>query len=156
MGVIYSNEGTGVRLGHKRRLNRWIKECAEAENWVLGDVAIVLCSDSYLLQVNRQYLQHDYLTDIITFPYNQGRVISGDLLISVDTVRSNAQEYGVVFHVELCRVIIHGVLHLMGYKDKTAAESKIMRTKEDQALCKLAEMEAGDQKKDVQKKVPVK
>lgn len=142
MAIIYSNQDTTFRLPNKRRVSTWIKECAKAENWEVGDVVIVLCSDSYLLNVNRQFLQHDYYTDIITFSYNQEQILSGDLLISVDTVRNNAQEYGVMFHVELCRVIIHGVLHLMGYGDKTAAEAKQMRSKEDQALCLLSEMEA--------------
>lgn len=142
MAIIYNNEGTGYRLPNKRRISAWIKECAEAENWEVGDIAIVLCSDSYLLEINRQFLKHDYYTDIITFSYNQEQILSGDLLISVDTVRSNAHEYGVMFHVELCRVIIHGVLHLMGYKDKTATEAKLMRSKEDQALCRLSEIEA--------------
>lgn len=142
MAIIYSKQDTTLRLPNKRRVSAWIKECAEAENWEVGDIAIVLCSDSYLLQINRQFLQHDYYTDIITFPYNQERILSGDLLISVDTVRSNAREYGAMFHVELCRVIIHGVLHLMGYKDKSAVEAKLMRSKEDQALCLLAEIEA--------------
>ena len=94
----------------------------------------IFCSDEKILEVNRQYLQHDYYTDIITFDYSEGDRISGDIFISIDTVRSNAEKYGTNFDDELHRVIIHGILHLCGLKDKSEADSKKMRKAEDKAL----------------------
>lgn len=134
MAIIYNNQDTNYKLKHKRAISAWLKELVAYEDKRIGEVSIILCSDSYILEVNKEYLNHDYFTDIITFDYCEGEMIIGDLFISVDTVRSNAEEYGVLFHVELLRVIAHGVLHLMGYKDKSAEESKIMREKEDWAL----------------------
>jgi rRNA maturation RNase YbeY len=120
----------------KRALKMWLKAVSAAEGWNVGNISIVCCSDGYLLQINKQFLQHDYYTDIITFDYTDCacRVISGDLFISVDTVRANAQTYAQDFIHELYRVIVHGVLHLCGYKDATEAEQKLMRAKEDYYL----------------------
>lgn len=134
MGIIYNREPGGRVVRQRRRLNAWIKQVAEGENSCIGDIAIITCSDDYIISANRQFLGHDYYTDIITFDYSEGEILSGDLLISTDTVKSNAVTYGVMFHVELHRVIIHGVLHLMGYKDKRPADAKIMRQREDEAL----------------------
>lgn len=103
----------------------------ENENKYPGDVSVIFCSDDYLLKINEQYLNHDYYTDIVTFDYVENSVISGDLFISVDRVEENASQLGVSFDEELCRVIFHGILHLCGYKDKTVAEKKLMREKED-------------------------
>lgn len=107
------------------------------ENRSTGDIVIALCSDSYILETNKEFLQHDYFTDIITFDYSEGEKLSGDLLISVDTVRSNATKYKVDFENELLRVVIHGVMHLCGYKDKSAEQAKIMRQKEDYYLARF-------------------
>jgi probable rRNA maturation factor len=101
---------------------------------VLGDVALVFCSDAYILQVNMQYLSHDYYTDIITFDYCEGSVVSGDLLISIDTVQSNANSYRIEFVDELMRVVVHGVLHLCGLGDKSESELLQMRSTEDKYL----------------------
>ncbi|MBO7145068.1 MAG: rRNA maturation RNase YbeY [Salinivirgaceae bacterium] len=104
------------------------------EDRTLGDVNYILCSDAYLLDINRQYLNHDYYTDVISFDYCEDNVISGDIFISVDTVADNAKEYGVTFEKELARVMIHGVLHFVGYNDKSDEEVPVMRAKENQYL----------------------
>ena len=100
----------------------------------IGDINIMFCSDNYILDVNMKYLQHDYFTDIITFDYCEGKVLSGDLFISVDSVRENSIEFGTDFEEELHRVIVHGVLHLIGYDDHTEADKKLMRQKENYYL----------------------
>lgn len=134
MAIIFSSTDMEHTIEHPQRVKQWIKETVAAEKHTLGDIAIVWCSDSYLLEVNRKYLQHDYFTDIITFDYNEDKKIAGDLIISVDRIKENAKEFGVMFHVEQLRVVIHGILHLCGYEDKEEAEQKIMRTKEDHYL----------------------
>ena len=112
----------------------WLSEVTGVEGYELGNVSLVFCSDPYLLEMNRKHLNHDYFTDIITFDYSEGTLVSGDLFISIDTVRSNAVDNKVMFHVELNRVVGHGVLHLMGYNDKTDEEQDEMTRKEDWAL----------------------
>jgi rRNA maturation RNase YbeY len=111
-----------------------IEKLVTNENKTLGDVNYILCSDAYLLDINRQYLNHDYYTDVISFDYCEDNVISGDIFISVDTVADNAKEYGVTFEKELARVMIHGVLHFVGYNDKSDEEVPVMRAKENQYL----------------------
>ena len=132
--VSYYNEDTKFDFKEKRRTSRWLKLVAESEIRRLGDVSIIFCSDPYILDVNLKYLQHDYYTDIITFDYCEGDVLSGDLFISVDSVRENAVEYGVEFSDELNRVIVHGILHLIGYDDHTEGDVKMMRKKENYYL----------------------
>ena len=100
----------------------------------VGDISIIFCSDNYILDVNMRYLQHDYFTDIITFDYCEGDRLSGDLFISIDSVRENALYYGAEFGDELNRVMVHGLLHLIGYDDHTEEEKKVMRAKEDYYL----------------------
>ena len=112
----------------------WLTSVATLEGWELGDINIIFCSDEYLLDLNRKHLNHDYYTDIITFDYTNSGIISGDLFISVDRVIDNASENHVMFHVEQNRVVVHGVLHLMGYRDKTTEEQIEMTNKEDWAL----------------------
>lgn len=113
----------------------WICGIAKELNRSIGKLSYIFCSDDYILDINKQYLGHDYYTDIITFNYNQNRIVCGDIFISVDTVRSNAVEYSDGdFVEELRRVIIHGVLHLFGYNDKSDAEQKEMTRMEDWAL----------------------
>ncbi len=114
--------------------NRWLKMVAESEICRLGDINIIFCSDPYILNINLQYLSHDYFTDIITFDYSQKPVISGDLFISVDSVRENAAFYGTEFQEELHRVIVHGILHLIGYDDHTEPDIAQMRSKENYYL----------------------
>jgi len=115
-------------------LTNWISKVCIIENYNLGDISLIFCSDEYLLDMNRTHLDHDYYTDIITFDYTDNQIVSGYLFISIDRVRDNASDFNVSFHHELHRVIIHGVLHLCGYKDKSDDEEKLMRTKENNAL----------------------
>ena len=115
----------------KKHIEKHIKYLIIKEVKQIGDISLILCSDKYLLDINIKYLNHNYYTDIITFNYVEDNVISGDLFISIDTVKENAKEYDVVWMKELYRVIFHGVLHLIGYNDKTGDEKKIMREKEN-------------------------
>ncbi|NQU88032.1 MAG: rRNA maturation RNase YbeY [Mariniphaga sp.] len=99
-----------------------------------GEITVVFCSDEYLLQLNKEFLDHDYFTDIITFDYCDNNIISGDIFVSIDRIHYNAKKYNVGFNIELHRVLFHGVLHLIGYNDKTSGEKKEMRSKEDYYL----------------------
>jgi len=119
-------------------LTNWISKVCSSENHEFGDISLIFCSDYYLLDMNRTHLDHDYYTDIITFDYTENQLVSGDLFISVDRVRDNASDFNVSFEHELHRVIIHGVLHLCGYKDKSNDEEKLMRTKENNALSMIS------------------
>ena len=116
------------------RLTLWVQAVARAHGRAVGRLTYVFCDDDYILQTNRQFLQHDYYTDIITFDYSTSRRISGDMVISLDTVRSNARQGGVGEREELCRVIIHGVLHLCGINDKQPGEREVMEQHENAAL----------------------
>lgn len=141
--ISYLSEDISFRFdGKKRKTSNWLRAVAEREGRRIGEISVVFCSDPYILSVNQQYLGHDYYTDIITFDYCEGSVLSGDLIISIDTVRANAAEYGAAsFEEELSRVIVHGVLHLIGYDDHTPADQKQMRQKENEALALLKEMQ---------------
>lgn len=125
-----------IRFTYKNKLanNRWLKMVAGSEIRKIGDINVIFCSDNYILDVNMKYLQHDYFTDIITFDYCEGKVLSGDLFISVDSVSENSIEFGTDFEEELHRVIVHGVLHLIGYDDHTEEDKKVMRQKENYYL----------------------
>ena len=120
--VSYYFENTDFKLKDKTRIRRWLKLVAESEIFTLGNISVIFCSDNYILDINNRYLQHDYFTDIITFDYTEKNKISGDLFISVDSVRENSIEYGTAFEDELHRVIVHGILHLIGYDDHTEEE----------------------------------
>lgn len=111
----------------------------------MGELSYLFCDDEKILEVNRHYLRHDFYTDIITFDYSEGEIISGDILISLETVRSNSQKYQTAWQEELRRVIIHGVLHLCGLKDKTREEEKSMRVAEEEALKLLRKNPANSQ-----------
>lgn len=132
--ISYFFQDTDFVYKNRRFNNRWIRLTAESEIKRLGDINIIFCSDNQILDINLKYLQHDYYTDIITFDYSEENTISGDLFISVDSVRENAKEYGTEFDDELHRVIIHGILHLLGYDDHTENDIKLMRLKEDYYL----------------------
>lgn len=132
--IKYFSEGTDFEFKCKLENNRWLRSVAESESKKIGDLNIIFCSDPYILDVNIKYLGHDYYTDIITFDYVEGDVLSGDLFISIDTVRDNAAFYGAEFPVELKRVMVHGLLHLIGYDDHTPEDQKQMRAKEDYYL----------------------
>jgi len=117
-----------------RDTSAWVREVAAAHGKRVGEIAYVFCDDEKIIEMNRQYLQHDFYTDIITFDYTEGDLISGDIFISLDTVRSNAEEQGTGYEEELHRVIIHGILHLVGIDDKGPGEREIMEAAENQAL----------------------
>ena len=134
MAVIYQAEGIKFPDIKRRNTTSWIRFVTEIYQKRVGDISYIFCSDEVILKVNKEYLQHDYYTDIITFDYTEGDTISGDLFISLDTVRSNSEQFGTLFQDELDRVIIHGILHLCGFKDKTPEEEKQMRELEEQAL----------------------
>lgn len=113
---------------------QWLLSVAKSEKKTIEHLQYIFCDDEYLLGINRQYLNHDYYTDIITFPYQEGQVLEGDMYISLERVAENASDYGVTFEQELRRVIVHGMLHLMGYSDKTPEDEITMRAKEDFCL----------------------
>ena len=115
----------------------WFGKICHTEGKLLGDVSVVFCSDTYLLELNKRHLQHDFFTDIITFDYSEGDRVAGDLFVSVDRVYENADAYNVSRETELNRVSVHGILHLLGYKDKTPHEVAVMREKENEALALL-------------------
>ena len=134
MPVNYYTQDCCFRFKGRRATTDWIRRTAQREGKTLGAISVVFCSDAALLEINRRYQQHDYMTDIITFDYSEGTTISGDLMISIDTVRSNAEIFHVSFEEEIMRVIIHGILHLCGYGDKTPAEEQRMRALENRYL----------------------
>lgn len=132
--ISYYFQNTDFKFRDRRRTNEWLKLAAESEIRRIGNISIIFCSDNYVLDINQKYLQHDYFTDIITFDYCEGDRLSGDLFISVDSVRENSVEFGTEFKDELNRVIIHGLLHLVGYDDHTEKDIKLMRSKENYYL----------------------
>lgn len=121
-------------------LAEWIAGVASSHSRIVGPLVYIFCDDEKIIEVNRKFLNHDYYTDIITFDYSRGRMISGDMFISLDTVRTNAEMVGATYSRELHRVIIHGVLHLCGINDKGPGEREIMERFENQALAMLDEM----------------
>lgn len=131
--ILFHSE-TDFQLQQKLLHKNWLKALASTENFKVGDINYIFCDDDYLLQINLQYLQHDTLTDIITFDYVEEKLLSGDIYVSIDRVRENASIFGVSFENELHRVLAHGVLHLMGYKDKTDKDAKQMRKMEEFAI----------------------
>ena len=132
--IQFFSEETDFILDHQAAISNWIKSIIEKEGKTLRQVNFILCNDDYLHKINVEYLNHDTYTDIITFPYNDPPIIHSDIFISVERVEHNAQKFETSFTNELHRVIIHGVLHLCGFGDKTEGEKQIMRTKEDEAL----------------------
>lgn len=132
--ISYYFQDTDFKFRDRRRTNEWLKLAAESEIRRIGNISIIFCSDNYVLDINQKYLQHDYFTDIITFDYCEGDRLSGDLFISVDSVRENSVEFVTEFKDELNRVIIHGLLHLVGYDDHTEKDIKLMRSKENYYL----------------------
>lgn len=140
--IRYAIEREKFILKNRRRLTAWIKAVCESKGKKAGDIQYIFTSDERILSINREFLKHDYYTDIITFDYTEDDTLSGDIFISVDTVRANAAEYGATPDEELLRVIIHGVLHLAGFKDKKPADAKVMRAEENEALSMWQTMNA--------------
>jgi len=133
--INFFAEDTSYQLKNRLNLKRWIKETIKAEGYKLQELNFILCSDAYLLQINQEYLNHDTYTDIVTFDNSDiTGLITGDIFISVERTQENAEIFKVSPETELHRVIIHGVLHLLGYKDKKLADKRLMTTKENEYL----------------------
>ena len=132
--ITYNTDGVKMPSIKKRENTAWVKAVAASYGKRVGEIAYIFVDDEKILEVNRQYLGHDYYTDIITFDYCEGDVISGDLFISLDTVRTNAEQVGATYEEELHRVIVHGILHLCGINDKGPGEREIMEAAENKAL----------------------
>lgn len=132
--AISFNFDNSFNLKNRLKIKRWIKQVVENAGCKLGDVSYIFCSDEKILEVNKQYLNHDFYTDIITFDYVEKNRINGDIFISTDRVKENASQFNVDFEEELHRVIIHGILHLLGQEDHTPKEEQQMRKKENEAL----------------------
>ncbi len=134
MSVRFAAQSGDFEVPEAQKVKKWVAEVVKRRDRQVGNINYLFCDDEYLLQVNRQYLQHDTYTDIITFDYVAGGLISGDIMISTERVGENAAKYEVPFERELHRVIIHGVLHLLGQGDKSDDEAREMRRQEDEAL----------------------
>ena len=141
MMITYNADGIAMPKLKRRLLNRWIKAVAESYGRKVGEIGYMFVDDAKILAVNNNYLGHDYYTDIITFDYDEGDTINGDLVISLDTVRTNAAQFSKDYDEELHRVIIHGVLHLCGINDKGPGEREIMEANENKALALLKALE---------------
>jgi rRNA maturation RNase YbeY len=132
--MIDFNYETEFTLENEEAISSWISNVIKSEDKKEGEINYIFCDDEYLLQINQEHLQHDYYTDIISFDYTVGNEISGDMFISIDRVKENAQDFNVSFEDELKRVMVHGVLHYCGYKDKSEDDELLMRSKEDEKL----------------------
>lgn len=132
--IDYISEEVGMPCLDRVRIGRWIEEVVKRHGFILGAVTYNFCNDERILYYNRQFVKHDYYTDVITFDYDSAGVVSGDIVISLDTVRSNSEKFGVSYDNELLRVIIHGILHLCGIDDKGPGEREIMEAHENEAL----------------------
>ena len=135
MAISFSNQNIEFSLPDQNRVKEWISTLIKRHGMSVGNIGYLFCDDSFLLEANNKYLNHDTLTDIITFDYVAGGLISGDIMISVERVGENAEKFGVPFVNELHRVVIHGVLHLLGQGDKSDDEAREMRHQEEEALC---------------------
>jgi probable rRNA maturation factor len=134
--LAISQTTVDLKFSYKKflSLKRWLYRVLETENCEAGDITIVFTSDDYLLSVNRKFLKHDYYTDVITFDYSSGKVVGGDILVSIERVKENSGKFDVAFSDELDRVILHGLLHLIGYDDSNELNSEMMRSKENSYL----------------------
>jgi len=137
MPIKFFNEDTSYQIKNKRKLIKWIDNSIQKEKSLLGDINFIFTSDNYLLNINKEYLSHNYYTDIVTFNYCQNKTINRDIFISIETVKNNSKRFSVTLIEELHRVIIHGVLHLIGYDDQNNEEKALMREKENYYLDRL-------------------
>lgn len=136
--ILFTNDDSvSFNLKNKRLIKSWIKDIIQLNKKELGDINYIFCSDEKILEINKEFLKHDYYTDIISFDYCEETKINGDIFISIDTVKSNSIKYKTEFTEELHRVIIHGVLHFLGFKDKTKTDAEKMREAENKALIRL-------------------
>ncbi|MDR1257790.1 MAG: rRNA maturation RNase YbeY [Tannerellaceae bacterium] len=138
MAITYHTENGQTPSIKRRIVNQWIKSVAKVYDKEIGEITYIFCSEEQILDINKQYLNHDYYTDIITFDYSEGNVISGDIFISPDTIKSNAETLGAPYMEELHRILIHGILHLCGINDKGPGKREIMETNENEALSILS------------------
>ncbi len=132
--MISFNYETEFELSNETEISNWLSQVILSENKKEGDINYIFCNDDYLTQINEQYLNHDTLTDIISFDYSVGNELHGDIFISVERVADNAIDFNVTFEEELKRVLVHGILHYCGYKDKTDQDEEIMRNKENEKI----------------------
>jgi rRNA maturation RNase YbeY len=132
--VITFNSETSFTLKNQKKLVKWIGDVISSEGFQVGEINYIFCDDSYLNKINQEFLNHDAFTDIISFDYTLGKEVGGDIFISIERVLENAEEFNEVFENELHRVMIHGILHFIGYKDKTKKDKTLMRTKEDEKI----------------------
>ncbi|MDA9584679.1 rRNA maturation RNase YbeY [Flavobacteriaceae bacterium] len=135
--MITFNSETSFTLKNQKKLVKWISDVISSEGLQVGEINYIFCDDSYLNKINQEFLNHDTFTDIISFDYTLGKEVGGDIFISIERVLENAEKFNEVFENELHRVMIHGILHFMGYKDKTKKEKTLMRTKEDEKIFTL-------------------
>ena len=132
--MILFNYESDFILTNEENYSNWISRIIESEDYIIGEINYIFCDDEYLHAINVQYLNHDTLTDIISFDYTEGTVISGDIFISTERIRDNANDFNVSFDEELKRVMAHGVLHYCGYKDKSDSDAQLMRKKEEEKI----------------------
>jgi rRNA maturation RNase YbeY len=132
--VITFNSETSFTLKNQKKLVKWIGDVISSEGFQVAEINYIFCDDSYLNKINKEFLNHDTFTDIISFDYTLGKEVGGDIFISIERVLENAEKFNEVFENELHRVMIHGILHFIGYKDKTKKDKTLMRTKEDEKI----------------------
>ena len=132
--MISFNYETEFELHNEPDFSKWLSAVILSENKKEGEINYIFCDDNYLLEINQQYLDHDTLTDIISFDYSVGNEINGDVFVSVERVKENASDFKVTFHEEIQRVLVHGILHYCGYNDKTESDERIMRSKEEEKM----------------------
>ncbi len=132
--MISFNYETDFELHNEAGFSKWLSEVILSENKKEGEINYIFCDDDYLLEINQQHLDHDTLTDIISFDYSVGNELNGDIFVSVERVKENASDFNVTFHEEIQRVLVHGILHYCGYKDKTESDELVMRSKEDEKM----------------------
>lgn len=139
--MIDFNYETDFELLNETQFSNWISAVIKSENKTEGEINYIFCDDNYLIEINQQYLNHDTLTDIISFDYSVGNELNGDIFISIERVLDNAKDFNTDFNNELKRVMVHGILHYCGYKDKTEADEKLMRSKEEEKLLLIKDLE---------------
>ena len=132
--MITFNSETSFTIKNQKKLVKWIGDVISSEGFQVGEINYIFCDDSYLNKINQEFLNHDTFTDIISFDYTLGKEVGGDIFISIERVLENAEKFNEVFENELHRVMIHGILHFIGYKDKTKKDKTLMRTKEDEKI----------------------
>ena len=137
MAIFFFAEDISFKLAEKRKVKNWIKNSINFYGFKLGAISYIFCSEAFLLTINKQFLNHNFHTDIITFPFSEGNVISADIYISIDRVTENSKKFKVTFENELRRVIIHGVLHLLGFNDNTPKNKVKMREEENTWLTRF-------------------